>query len=176
MIRILYIATMIISGLSGPVYSQFIQFSIEVEPEVEVITEAELNFGAISTTDSVRINFGDVRMGIMSISGVRNQELTISAILPEYLQLTFDPECELEACRLTTYLDLMFSYDRNASSFNDVLTAVNLSQPSFQTRLAPPGSARPDLVNLYVFVTGAVVSRGAISGNYEGDLTILIEY
>lgn len=157
-------------------YGQFIQLFMEVEPEVEVRQVSTLRFGEIGAVDSVAVNFGDLRMGIMNIIGIRDQQVSVTVLSPEYLVLVGEDDCQTNDCRIETRLNLNFSYILNTIQELGMTVERLGNEQRYITSLSPPGGTSQEIVTLYMFVHGIAITRGARSGNYEGDLIISVDY
>lgn len=157
-------------------YGQFIQLFMEIEPEVEVRQISALQFGELGSVDSVAVNFGDLRMGIMNIIGIRDQQVSVTVLQPEFLTLVGEEDCQTYDCRIETRLNLNFSYILNTVQNLGMIEERLGNEQRYITSLSPPGGTTQEIVTLYMFVHGIAITRGARAGNYEGDLIITVDY
>lgn len=166
---------LLVSGVHSTLQAQFLQLTFSVENETVIYNESALDFGQIASVDSVQVNIGDTRKGIFSITGQRFEEIRIEMLPPTYLLHESYPDCITDDCRIEVRLRFNFSYAIESLVGDDTVLRFNSNQNQFLTVLNPIGYNGNGTVQLFVFVHGVAITRGALSGNYKGDLIINVE-
>lgn len=165
--------------LSTSAKAQFIQFSMVLDSELSVNVTNELTFGALEPVDSVSVDIGDVRMGVIQVDGVTNQTVIVRLLSPQYLIHEDFPECDSDECRI----DVRLSY---------VINKVNSFEPGQVEGLRPISqldglqvvldgnqtgqSGETPISSVFIGVYGQAVTRYVIPGSYSGSLTLWLEY
>lgn len=160
--------------------AQFVQFAVLVEPEVNIQTELELNFGQLNLVDSVDISLDDARVGIFTINGLIYSLVGVSIDTPEFLVHEEYKTCSEDWCRIN--IDLSYAWSnsgilepgrRNAQSVKVDKNQANFFLP-FQPQDA--GQEQLNMLQMTIFVFGRAQTNDAIPGQYTGDVNLTIIY
>lgn len=84
------------------------QFAVLVEPEVNIQTELELDFGQLNLVDSVEIKLEDARVGIFTINGLIYSLVGVPIDTPKHLYHQDYENCDADWCRIS--LDLAYAW------------------------------------------------------------------
>jgi hypothetical protein len=160
--------------------AQFVQFAVLVEPEMNIQTELELNFGQLNLVDSVEISLDDARVGIFTINGLIYSLVGVSIDTPEFLVHEEYKTCSEDWCRIN--IDLSYAWSnsgilepgrRNARSVKVDKNQANFFLP-FQPQDA--GQEQLNMLQMTIFVFGRAQTNDAIPGQYTGDVNLTIVY
>jgi hypothetical protein len=168
--------------LMSPAYAsaQFVQFAVLVEPEVNIQTELELDFGQLNLVDSVEIKLEDARVGIFTINGLIYSLVGVSIDTPKYLYHQDYENCDADWCRIS--LDLAYAWSnsgilepgrRNARAVTVTNNQANFFLP-FQPQDA--GQEQLNMLQMTIFVFGKAQTLEAIPGQYTGEVNLTIFY
>ncbi len=73
-------------------HSQFLQFNLQVEPEIRAYVAQPLDFGTVlSNSGRISIEPGSPRMGIFEITAMNNQFVEVTIDYPEQLETSNNP-------------------------------------------------------------------------------------
>ena len=160
--------------------AQFVQFAVLVEPEVNIETELELDFGQLNLVDSVEIKLDDARVGIFTINGLIYSLVGVSIDTPQYLFHEDYDSCDADWCRINLALEYAWSNSgilepgrRNARAITLDRYKANFFLP-FQPQ--DDGQAQLNMLQMTIFVFGKAQTADAIPGRYAGDVNLTIFY
>lgn len=160
--------------------AQFVQFALLVEPEVNIQTELELNFGQLNLVDSVEIKLEDARVGIFTINGLIYSLVGVSIDTPQYLVHEDFENCDADWCRINLNLEYAWSNSgilepgrRNARAIRVDQNKANFFLP-FQPTDA--GQEQLNMLQMTIFVFGKAQTMEAIPGQYTGEVNLTIFY
>lgn len=150
-----------------------------LDSELAVNVTNELSFGALESVDSVSVDIGDYRMGVIQVDGVTYQTVVIRIDSPQYLVHEDFPDCDSDECRI----DVRLSYVINKVNSFEVdeveglrpisdLDGLQVTIDGNQTGQ----SGETPISSIYIGVYGQAVTRYVIPGNYIGSLTLWLEY
>ena len=159
--------------------AQFVNFSMEIEPEFSATTEKNLDFGTIAVqSGEKRINLGDPGMGVVAFRGLRYQRLFVSVDEPDRLVHAEEEDQYIP-------IDLMFAYNNRGSNtpeqsmvLDEAGTSLTLLGEGFdlsQTR-GLSEYLQSEWANMYIYIYGAVDVGNVPTGVYENQVTVSIEY
>jgi hypothetical protein len=160
--------------------SQFVQFSLIVEPELTINTQTELDFGQLNFEGISEIGLDDARVGILNIYGLVNSMIGLRIITPDYLIHSEYNNCDEDWCRID--VDLMYAYTfqgifdtgrRSVASIPNTSGNLQLYVPLRQRSTDPIGL---QYAQLTLFVYGQAETRQAISGSYFGEVQLVVLY
>jgi hypothetical protein len=161
-------------------FTQFVQFSLQIEPELSVETQTELDFGQLSFDESVEIGIDDARVGIFNIYGLANALVGMEIESPTYLIHTDYRNCYEEWCRIKVNLNYAYTTQgifeegrRNAVVIPEV---GNISQIYVPLKPRETAQAGAQYAQLTLFVYGNVVTGEAIPGSYVAEVQLVILY
>ncbi len=174
LIQISFFVLLFLALTGNTLYAQFINLQLKVEPELTASVERELNFGELITNSGeTYIELGDLNMGIFSIRALNTQNLYISLDAPDYL---YPEATTLNDDRIP--LDLRISI--NNTDTNNPDNSVELIEnegyiPVFDQQF---GSEPNDDVwkEMYIYIYGSVFVENIASGEYSGQVNLVIEY
>lgn len=160
--------------------AQFVQFSVLVEPEVNIQTELELNFGQLQLVDSVAIGLDDARVGIFTINGLIYSLVGVSIDTPQYLVHQDYKTCTEDWCRIK--VDLSYAWSNSGilepGRRNARVVPVDQYQARFFLPFQPQdaGQAQLNMLQMTIFVFGKAQAREAIPGSYTGEVNLSLFY
>lgn len=169
----LFLILIILLSPFPPAYAQFLNLSLEIEPELRVETLRDLDFGTIVQNSGVqRVTLGDANMGVFSITALKNINVRVFLNTPQYLEHT------------DSSIDDRVPLNLNASYTNQGEDNPEFSQP-FQGQtanfsiLSPNIATSPDELmweSAYIYVYGSIEVGTITEGRYTGQVTVTVEY
>ena len=151
-------------------YSQTVQFSMDIKPELGIEVLQGLNFGTVVTNSGQQhISLGNPQMGIFKIKALAAQSALITLQKPEYLS-SQDSDTD---DRIPVSLNA--AYSRIPTGYNDILQFNN---NSLGVSLGGGNRATlsPTWENGYVFIYGDIYVGEVSEGSYSGTLILNITY
>jgi hypothetical protein len=162
------------------VSAQFVQFAVLVEPEVNIETELELNFGQLNLVDSVEISLDDARVGIFTINGLIYSLVGVSIDTPQYLVHREFKNCDADWCRIKVNLSYAWSNSGvlDVGRRNARVVAIDQYKANFFMPFQPQdaGQAQLNMLQMTIFVFGKAQTNDAIPGQYTGEVNLTIFY
>lgn len=175
---LLLLLLVLMSPIEGS--AQFVQFSLLIEPELSVNTEAELNFGQLSFDESVSIGLNDARVGIFNIYGLVNALIGLEIESPTYLIHSEYRNCLEDWCRIQVNLNYAYTtqgiFEEGRRSAVIVPTTDQGAQfyvPLKPRNTDPTGSLYAQLT---LFVFGNVSVGQALPGTYTAMVQLVVLY
>lgn len=163
----------IFSFSAAPSYSQFILFSMEVEPEIQATSVRDLNFGVRSLEEgTVYIGLGDQGMGIFQIRGLADQLLLVDLDFPGFLEHP-DPLVKDRAP-----VDIQAAYSNLGENNPDQAVPFGNSTVSFtilNIRESPPSDEIEDWSSAYIYLYGNLTIPDIEPGTYRGTIVLTID-
>lgn len=154
-----------------PAHAQFMNLSMEVEPELSVEVVQDLNFGAFIANSGIqRINKNSPNIGIFEIRAFGNQNVVVSLNIPDSLTSS-DPSVQ-EQVPLT--LRASYSNIVNRSAANSVL--IDGNRASFPISQTSPLAGVRQWQQAYIYIFGEVMIGDIPQGEYTGSLVLSVEY
>lgn len=150
-------------------YSQAVQFSMDVKPELGIEVLQDLNFGTVVTNSGQQqVALGNPQMGIFKIKALAAQSALITLQKPEYLS---SQDSDVDD-RIP--ISLNAAYSRIPTGYNDILEFNN----SLDITLGDGNRATlsPTWENGYVFIYGDIYVDEVSEGSYSGTLILNITY
>jgi hypothetical protein len=165
--------------LSSSVNAQFIQFSMVLDSELAVNVTNELSFGALESVDSVSVDIGDYRMGVIQVDGVTHQTVVVRIDSPQYLIHEDFPDCDSDDCRIDVSLSYVInkvnSFEAGQIEGLRPISHLNGLQVTLDGNQTGQSGETP-ISSVYIGVYGQAVTRFVIPGNYIGSLTLWLDY
>lgn len=151
--------------------SQTVQFSMKVQPELEVEVLQNLNFGTVVTNSGVqKINLGDSGMGVFKIKALATQNALLILHVPDSLTAT-EPKRETG---IPFNVDAAYSASRGnyngAEIFKDRSAWISFGSGGLQNIDASVWEEG------YVYIFGDIEIGDISQGTYSGTLTLSVEY
>lgn len=146
--------------------AQYIQLSLEMEPQAKVQTERNLDFGVLVPNAGRRtIELGDINMGIFGITALEGQEIILRLNKPEVLthnNPAINQSIPLQLFTRYGYSRTSFANSRSFSGTTNVLVEENPDIGPWNT--------------LYLFIYGSIIINNIPEGNYSNDIVLNIQY
>jgi hypothetical protein len=172
------VTLLILSATTINLNGQFLQFSIDVEPEITAGVMQELNFGQITGNSTINVSPDDPNSGWFQLSVINAMEIMIEFESPQYLVLQSDPDCQIDSCRFPIYLNFrhfvsIAPFDGRFPTLIDLNNEVNMINLSSAN---PSGDLTVDFAYVHINVSGRVVVGDVAPGSYIGELNLVVTY
>lgn len=151
--------------------SQTVQFSMKVQPELEVEVLQNLNFGTVVTNSGVqRVNMGDSGMGVFKIKALATQHALLVLHAPD--SLTISEPNQKTGIPFNVYAAYSASRGNynGAEIFKDRSVWISFGSGGLQDIDAPEWEEG------YVYIFGDIEIGNISQGIYSGTLTLSVEY
>lgn len=160
--------------------SQFVQFALQIEPELSVDTQAELDFGQLSFDESVAIGLNDARVGIFNIYGLVNSLIGMEIDSPAYLIHTDYRNCIEDWCRIKVNLNYAYTtqgiFEEGRRSAVIIPTTEDGTQFYVPMRPKVTDPSGTQYAQLTLFVFGNVATGQALPGSYTAEVQLVVLY
>ncbi len=172
--------TLFAFGIPWMTSAQFVQFAVQVEPEVNIEAELKLDFGQLNMSDDVEITLEDARVGIFTINGLIYSLVGVSIDTPQYLIHEEYKNCQEDWCRIS--VDLSYAWSNSgvleAGRRNARAVIVDQYKANFFLPFQPQneGQEQLNMLQMTIFVFGKVETKDAIPGQYLGEVNMIIFY
>ena len=151
-------------------YSQTVQFSMDIKPELDIEVLQDLSFGTVVTNSGQQqVALGNPQMGIFKIKALAAQSALITLQKPEYLSFqNSDADDKIP-------VSLNAAYSRRPTGYSDIL---QFNDNSLGISLGEENRATlsPTWESGYVFIYGNIYVGEVSEGSYSGTLILNITY
>lgn len=168
------VVTMICLICTTTLKAQFINLQIRVEPELSATVEQDLNFGqlVINSGPSI-IELGDVNMGIFNIRSYYTQNVFIQLDVPE--ALTHNNPAVNDVIPIE--LGVAYNNSGNRNVDNSVILNENFGFLPIYNPASTGFTTNTEIwQEMYLYVFGSILVGNINEGEYNGEVTLLIEY
>jgi hypothetical protein len=167
-------ASIICSFICTSINAQFINLQIRIEPELSATVEQDLNFGqlVINSGPSI-IELGDLNMGIFNIRSYYTQNVYIQLDVPE--ALTHNNPAVNDVIPIELGVAYNNSGERNVDN-SIVLNDNSGFLPIYEAATTGFTSTTDIWQEMYLYVFGSIIVGNINEGEYNGEVTLLIEY
>lgn len=175
----LFLSAFLVVFMASSANAQFIQFTMLLDSELAVNVTSELSFGDLEPIDSVSVDIGDYRMGVIQVDGVTDQTVIIRIDTPQYLVHEDFPDCDSDECRINVSLSFVINKQNDFSAEQVLRLRPIRDLDGLQVTLdgnQTGQSGTTPISSVYIGVFGQAITRFVIPGKYSGSLTLWLEY
>lgn len=164
---IAFLLPVLLFCLPEKAYPQFMDLHLDIDSELTARTEHPLNFGTIQANSGRQaIEFGDVNMGIFSITALEKQLLLVMLNKPKNLSHD-NPAVE---DRIPVYINARYGYNRQ-----DFRDAELLHSSTIALRVKENSNSGP-WNTIYLFLYGSIEVGNVAEGIYSNNIILEVQY
>lgn len=151
--------------------AQFLSIELDVVPEISVDVQRNLDFGIIIPGQGwSEVRQSGARAGMFRIKALNSQEVFITLQAPEYLSHS-NPG-------YTDRLPLQLEFAYNTGNSPDQNGATPIKESGKRLVLGKNGSSEDEISwnYAYIYVFGRIMVGNVTPGEYQGELSLTVEY
>lgn len=149
-------------------YSQFLQFNLQVEPEIRTYVAQPLDFGtALANSGRINIEPGSPRMGIFEITAMNNQFVEVTINFPKQLEASNNPGNN-------NIIPLQLNARYTPSDNVDFGSAINFNGNTANFEIGSNVSSTQSWEVARVYVYGSAEVGNVASGVYTGAILLQV--
>lgn len=161
-------------GIAASATAQFLNLEIEITPEVSLNQVQKLDFGTFYRNAGViKIELGDMNMGVLNVTGSRSQLLQVDLAAPSYL-VHRNPAIKdrIPFQMNAAYANKGANDYREATVFKDNTALFKILDGNVSSK----NSENDVWENAYIYLYGSLNVGNIEPGVYEGTVLLRIGY
>lgn len=160
--------------MGGNLQAQFVNFELEIEPELSASVKSNLQFGQVLVNSGTQqVNLGDVNMGVFTISSLKSQLVTINLDFPRELTLA-------GGASGNNVIPIFLEASYNNRGSDNYQTSIPVEGSSARFKILEDAIANDANTQFwetaYIYIFGSITVGDIADGNYSGSILLTVFY